>query len=197
MAYGLMDPRVIEDLCKIARDELRIGLQSASSSGYTWKIGDAVHHYFNTFFREKFEFIYDSLDVNFSGVSITTTPVEQIFSSTEHQTHKNATPSTTNALITVSAGVRGNQVRTMNKRRDDEARALRLNNSDVEAADNNLLNHIDGESEEKKCKKKKKRPLRSIKSHLEYTEHIDHSVANATQHNESHGNKTKAALQGR
>lgn len=68
---------------------------------------------------------------NFAGVSITSTPVEQTFSGTEHQTHKNTTPSSANALITISAGVRGNQVRTMNKKRDDDEdmRAKLLNKS--------------------------------------------------------------------
>ena len=55
-AYGLMDPRIVEDLCKLARDELRINLLQSES----WKIGGGSRHYFNLIFREKFEYIYDS-----------------------------------------------------------------------------------------------------------------------------------------
>ena len=67
VAYGLTDQRIIDDLCKLARDQLRISLQSAASAEYTWKIGVDVRHYFNSIFQEKFEYIYDSLDVKFLG----------------------------------------------------------------------------------------------------------------------------------
>ena len=96
-------------------------------------------------------------------------------------------------MITISAGVRGNQVRVLNKKRDDELRTKLQ--KDLE--DEHAVEEDEKKEGEAGISQSKKRQLRSADSHLQYSASISKWTENAKIHNESQGKKSKTELQGR
>ena len=104
-AYGLTHAIMISEMMDIAKGGLREKLEN--NSALEWEVGAKISSYFSEDFTDSYPLLAESLSLNFSSVTVTSTAVECAFSLANNQVHANNSATTNADKMQHAMSVRG------------------------------------------------------------------------------------------